>query len=127
VGVFVQAVCLALFAFVSQSRAATFGKPIVYGLAIAGIIYIIWRAVAEQSSWVSLCLLPIFLGLGYVAAWELVGAVLFKGLLWDVYAHSPSLNDIWLHLEIACLLGGIYGIATAMIFAVHKRLEKRRD
>ncbi|HKV49329.1 MAG TPA: hypothetical protein VJN69_14645 [Candidatus Acidoferrales bacterium] len=126
-GIFVQAACLALFAFVSQSRIATLGKPLVYALAMAGIIYIIWHAVTQRSSWMSLCLVPIFLGLGYVAAWELVGAVLFKGLLWDVYAHSPSLNDIWLHLDIACLLAGIYGIATAIIFAVHKGLEKRRN
>lgn len=75
----------------------------------------------------ALCLLPIFLGFGYIAAWELVGAMLFKGLLWDVYAYSPSLNEVWLHLEIACLLAGIYGITTAAIFVVHKTLEKRRD
>ena len=126
-GVLVQAASLALFAFVSQSRIATLGKPLVYALAVAGIIYIVWRAVSERSNCVSLCLLPIFLGLGYVAAWELVGAVLFKGLLWDVYAHSPDVNDIRLHLDIACLLAGVYGIATATIFAVHKSLEKRRD
>lgn len=126
-GVLVQAASLALFAFVSQSRIATLGKPVVYALAMAGIVYIIWHAVAERSGWGALCLLPIFLGFGYIAAWELVGAMLFKGLLWDVYAYSPSLNEVWLHLEIACLLAGIYGITTAAIFVVHKTLEKRRD
>lgn len=70
----------------------------------------------------SLCLLPILLGIGYIAAWELVGAVLFRGLLWE----PPTLDDMWLHLDIACLLAGVYGIATATAFAVHGFMRQRK-
>ena len=122
-GVAVQAISLALFAIVSRTRATAIGKPSVYGLALVGIVFVIWRAVIGRTGWISLCLLPLLLGFGYIAAWHLVGAIWFKGLLWDVYA--PSWDYVWLEIDIACLLAGAYGILTAVLFGVHKVLSER--
>jgi hypothetical protein len=116
-GLVVQAVCLALFGLVSRTGVAAIGKPIVYGLAFAGIVSIIWRAVARRGGWVGLCLLPILLGFGYIVAFHLMG---FIGL-WSVPA--PSRGAVGLDFDIAWLMAGIYGIATVVIFAVHRILR----
>jgi hypothetical protein len=122
-GALVQAICLALFVLVSRTRVATIGKPVVIGIAIAGIVYIIWRAATKLGNWPSLCLFPVLLGLGYIIAFNLVVAGGFRGLLQQVYA--PDWDYFWMEIDIACLLTALYGIITALLFTVHKVLQRR--
>ena len=123
-GLLVQGAGLAAFMLVSRSSVAGVGKPatiVITGLVICTLL---WEGVRRSRGILALCLLPVVLALGYVVAFHLLGMLGFPGLLSD--ARQPWLDYLLSLLHVTGTLLVLYGLTTALFFAISRGFRKIR-
>lgn len=121
-GLVIQGASLVTFITVSRSSFASQGKPIVIAAAFLTVALLLWRGVRSMGGVASLILLPAILALGYIAAFHLVGAIGFPGLLRD--ARSPTGGYLRSALRVTAVLFVLYGVGAVLLHVVNRMWDR---
>jgi hypothetical protein len=124
VGLLIQGAGLAAFMEVSRSGNAAMGKlaiVVITGLAICALL---WEGVRRSKRVLTVCLLPFALAFGWVLAFHLLGLLGFPGLLNDAW--PPWLDYVLSVLRVTGYLLVMYGLATALFFAMIRGFRRNR-
>lgn len=123
IGVLYQSMSLAAFMFVSGTRFADVGKPLVVGAAMLSTALLVWIWVRSMQKKLWLISVPGALAIGYVVAFHLVGLVLFPGLLGDFY--PPYIDYALAVLRVASNAFVLFGLGTASLVFLDRLMAKR--
>jgi hypothetical protein len=123
-GLLVQGTGLAAFMLVSRSSDAMVGKITVVVIVGLAVCTLLWEGVRRSKGILTVCALPFLLTLSYVLAIHLLGMLGFPGLLRDAW--PPWLDYFLSVLRMSGDLLVMYGLATALLFAMSRALRKIR-
>lgn len=121
-GTLIQGVFLSTFILVSRTTHAEIGKPLVMAAAFATMAVLVWRG-THLAKFRMVVLLPLILSLGYTAAFHLVGAFAFPGLLRDM--SSAGLDYFISVLRVTFTVWVLYGVASSLMFFIDRIYLRR--
>jgi len=123
-GTLVQGAGLAVFMLVSRYSVATLGKLTVVVITGLAVCTLLWEGVRRSKGILAVCIMPVLLTFGFVAAFHLLGVLGFPGLLNDAW--PPWLDYFLSVLRVCGILLAIYGIATLLFFAINRGFRRIR-
>jgi hypothetical protein len=123
-GLLAQGLGLAAFMLVSRASDATSGKLAVVAITGFAVCTLLWEGVRRSKGILAVCLLPVMLTLGFVVAIHLLGVLGFPGLLKDAW--PPWLDYFLSVLYMSGIWLAIYGLATALFFAINRGFRRVR-
>jgi hypothetical protein len=123
VGFILQAALLIAFVYASRLNEVMFGKPAVMAFAVGSMGLLLWRA-ARVTSRLELIAICATLAVGYMAAFHVVGFLLFPGLLKDLDGLS------WAYARsIIAVVGAVFAVyaVTSMVMFWFQAIRIQKD
>lgn len=118
-----QALGIAIFIMVSRGGWRGLGKPVaLVGTLMADLALLVW-ILRKPAKVQSIFVAAVCLSAAYVAAFHLVGAIAFAGLLRDIGTRPANYLSSILRVSAAALL--LFTMFSAVVFAA-LRLPRRR-